>query len=153
MWSYLKIKFLLNELYSSIFIIHQMDNSFSDQHERNFTCIEDNTDYIGRTINKCSETITNRWEECQLLCKDNPYCNFFVWMKSSHHMKNQCCLKDKIKRKIKRKGMKSGPKFCLGRYEELKRSVKYDTMTYISKFYRNPILISRRRLFHSRYII
>ena len=88
---------------------------FLEYNKENETCIEDETDYIGRTINKCSETITNNWEECQQLCQDNPFCNFFVWMKPSHKMKNQCCLKDKIQRKINRRGLKSGPKFCLGK--------------------------------------
>ena len=101
--------------YINYFISFLISTPFLDYNVKNETCVEDDTDYIGRTINKCSETITSHWEECQLLCQDNPFCNSFVWMKESHSMKHQCCLKDKIQRKTKRRGMKSGPKFCLGK--------------------------------------
>ena len=82
-------------------------------------CFEDNVDFIGRDINSCSETITKSPEDCQFLCQDDPNCNFFVWIKSTHRKKNQCCFKQKKKRKLKRHGMISGPKYCPGTYESM----------------------------------
>ena len=77
-------------------------------------CFEDDIDYIGRDVNSCVDTLTETPEDCQILCQDDPQCNFFVWIKSSHRRKNQCCFKNKIKRKMERRGMISGPKFCPG---------------------------------------
>ena len=78
------------------------------------SCFQDNVDYIGRYVNSCSETITKTPQDCQLLCQDDPKCNFFVWIKDGHRKQNQCCFKRNKMRKMKRPGMISGPKYCPG---------------------------------------
>ena len=79
-------------------------------------CFDDDVDYIGRDVNSCSETLTKSPDDCQFLCQDDPKCNFFVWIKSSHRKKNQCCLKQRRTIKMKRRGMISGSKYCPGNY-------------------------------------
>ena len=67
-------------------------------------------------MNTCIEVITDTIKSCQVLCQNDPACNFFVWAaKTFTDSKNKCCLKDQVSKKIDRKGVMSGPKFCSGK--------------------------------------
>merc|ERR1739848_541714 len=67
-------------------------------HKPSRRCPEKGIDYPGHDIfgdsSRCSAYVANSWHECSEICRNEPQCLYWTWVKEGDQ---QCCLKDSNK--------------------------------------------------------